>query len=149
MQSMMPEGKWDGNFTKDTGIHGESNVWSTAQWWRQVYGFDVHVGLEWNHRSVVYGTVFIGMVMCWGERMAMSWEGHWILRSKEERETKEYMEEAGWGRKCEGWCEKGRWTLPVNVECGSGHPHLLWISNIGVSLSLCCKGLMWMCQWDK
>ena len=26
--------------------------------------------------------------------------------SKEEREAKEYMEEAGWGRKCGGWFEE-------------------------------------------
>ena len=30
--SMVPERKWDGNFVKDIEIHGESNVWSTAQW---------------------------------------------------------------------------------------------------------------------
>ena len=27
---MVPERKFDGNFTKDRDIHGESNVWSTA-----------------------------------------------------------------------------------------------------------------------
>ena len=28
---MVPEGKWDGNFMKDGEIHGDSNVWRTAQ----------------------------------------------------------------------------------------------------------------------
>ena len=28
---MAPEIKRDGNFTEDRKIHGESNVWSTAQ----------------------------------------------------------------------------------------------------------------------
>ena len=37
--------------------------------------------------------------------------------SKEERKAKEDMEKAGRGRKCEGWFEKGRCTLPIIVEC--------------------------------
>ena len=32
-----------------------------------------------------------------------------------ERETIKDMEEAGWGSKCEGWCEQGRYTLPIKV----------------------------------
>ena len=42
----MPERKRDGNFMKDRKIHGESNVWSTAQRQRKIYKFDVHAGFE-------------------------------------------------------------------------------------------------------
>ena len=31
-------------------------------------------------------------------------------------EAEEEMEKAGWGRKWEGWFEKGRCTLPFKVE---------------------------------
>ena len=37
--------------------------------------------------------------------------------SKEEREAVEGVENAGCGRKCEGWFEKGRCTLPMKEEC--------------------------------
>ena len=39
----------------DMKIHGESNVWSTAQLQKKIYGRDVYVGFELNHRSVCYG----------------------------------------------------------------------------------------------
>ena len=52
---MVPERKWDENVTKDRDMHGESNVWSTAQKLKMIYRFDVHVGFEGNHRSVGYG----------------------------------------------------------------------------------------------
>ena len=39
---------------KDRKIHGESNVWSTALRYKNIYIFDVHVGLQLNHRSVSY-----------------------------------------------------------------------------------------------
>ena len=32
-------------------------------------------------------------------------------------EAEEDMEEAGWGKKCESWFEKGRCTLPIKIEC--------------------------------
>ena len=38
-----------------TEIHGESNVWNTAQIYTKFYIFDVHAGIECNHRSVGYG----------------------------------------------------------------------------------------------
>ena len=44
---MVPEGRLNGNFTKDRKIHGESNVWSTAQ--EKILEFDVHTGFEWNY----------------------------------------------------------------------------------------------------
>ena len=31
---------------KDKMIHGENNVWSTAQRQKKIYGFDVHAGFE-------------------------------------------------------------------------------------------------------
>ena len=34
---------------KDRKIHGESNVWSTAQRLKKIYGFDVHAGFEGNY----------------------------------------------------------------------------------------------------
>ena len=43
---MVPERKCDGNFVKDRKIHGESNVWSTAQRQKKINRFDVHAGLE-------------------------------------------------------------------------------------------------------
>ena len=48
--------------------------------------------------------------------------GHVVRRAldfeiESEREAKEDMEKAGWGRKYEGWFEKGRCTLPIKVEC--------------------------------
>ena len=38
-----------------TEIDGESNVWSTAQRQKKIYGFGVHAGFEGNYRSVDYG----------------------------------------------------------------------------------------------
>ena len=43
---------------KDRQIYDESNVWSTAQRRKKIYGFDAHVGFEW-----LWQTVFVGMVM--------------------------------------------------------------------------------------
>ena len=43
---MVPERKLDGNFTKDSKIHCESNVWSAAQRQKKIYRFDVCVGFE-------------------------------------------------------------------------------------------------------
>ena len=43
------------NFTKDRKIHGESNVWSTAERHKKIYRFDVRVRFELSHRSVAYG----------------------------------------------------------------------------------------------
>ena len=40
---------------KDRMIHGESNVWSTSQRQKRIYGFDIHVGFELNYGSVGYG----------------------------------------------------------------------------------------------
>ena len=34
---------------KDRDIHGESNVWSVAQRYKKIYGFDVHSGFEGNY----------------------------------------------------------------------------------------------------
>ena len=48
---------------KDRKIHGESNVWSTAQRQKKIYKFDVHAGFEGSNRSDVYVRVFVGMVM--------------------------------------------------------------------------------------
>ena len=47
--------------------------------------------------------------------------GSWGWWSKEEGEDKEDVEKAGWGRKCEGWLEKERCTLPFKVECRRRH----------------------------
>ena len=52
---MVPERKLDGKYTKDRKIHGESNVWSTAQRQKKIYRFDIYAWLELNHRSVGYG----------------------------------------------------------------------------------------------
>ena len=40
---------------KDREIHGESNMWSTAQRQIKIYGFVVHAGFERNYGSVGYG----------------------------------------------------------------------------------------------
>ena len=55
------------------------------------------------------------------------------------------MEEAGWGRKCEDWFEKGRCTLPFSVECWHGSDcrwvevNLTTLTCLGLeSLSLYC-----------
>ena len=39
----------------DRKIHGESNVWSTAQRQKMIDRFDVCVGFQLNHRSVGCG----------------------------------------------------------------------------------------------
>ena len=49
------EAWWLKESEMDRKIHGESNVWSTAQRQKQIYGFDVYAGLEGNHRSVGSG----------------------------------------------------------------------------------------------
>ena len=36
-------------------IHGESNMWSTAQRWKRIYGFGVNIVFELKYRSVGYG----------------------------------------------------------------------------------------------
>ena len=43
---MVPDGKYGRNFMPDRKIHGESNVWNTAQGWKKIYRFDIHVGFE-------------------------------------------------------------------------------------------------------
>ena len=53
--SIVPERKLDGNIMKDKEIHGEGNVWTTAQRQKETKGFDVVVGFDLNHRSVGYG----------------------------------------------------------------------------------------------
>ena len=50
---------------KDIGIHGDSNVWSTAQRQKKIYEFDVHAWFELNYGSVCYGNqCSFAMVMC-------------------------------------------------------------------------------------
>ena len=116
---MEPERKWDVNFTKDRKIHGKSNVWSTAQWHKKIYGFDVHVGLKWNHRSVGHGKQCLLALSCVEER---GWSCHkkgnrfWDWWSKDEKEAEGDMEKAIWGRKYEGWFDKERCTLLNKVE---------------------------------
>ena len=39
----------------DRRIHCQSNVWSTAQIQKNMYGYDVCAGVKGNHRSVAYG----------------------------------------------------------------------------------------------
>ena len=34
-----------------------------------------------------------------------------------ERGTKRDIEDTGVGRKCDGWSEQGRCTLPIKVDC--------------------------------
>ena len=55
---MVPERKLDGNFLNDRKIHGERNVWSTAQRYKKIKGLDVD------------------------ERMVMCQEAPYILRLK-------------------------------------------------------------------
>ena len=49
---------------KDRKIYDESNVWSTAQRQTKIYRFDVHAGLEGNHRSVSYGKQCLAAWSC-------------------------------------------------------------------------------------
>ena len=67
----MPERKC--NFTMDREIHGENNVWSTAQRQEKIYGFNVHAGFEGNHRSVENGKQCSLVWSCVEERM---WSHH-------------------------------------------------------------------------
>ena len=53
---------------KDRKIHGESNVWSTAQRQKKINGFNVHVGIELSHRSVGYGKQCSLVLSCVEER---------------------------------------------------------------------------------
>ena len=39
------------------------------------------------------------------------------MRSKEEREAEMDMEEAGCGRKHDGWFDQGRCALSIKVDC--------------------------------
>ena len=60
---MVSERKLNLNFTKDIMIHGESNVWSTAQRQKRsmdlmfMLGFNLLIGWLWQ-------AVFVDMVMC-------------------------------------------------------------------------------------
>ena len=65
---MVPDRKCNGMLTKDRKMHGESNVWSTAQRQKKIYGFDVHAGFEGNHRSVVNGKQCSMILSCAKER---------------------------------------------------------------------------------
>ena len=57
--------------------------------------------------------------------------------SKEEMEAERDMEELGRGRKCEGWFEMGRCTVPIKVECW----HKSYCSWVEVNLAtLACWG---------
>ena len=80
---------------KDRKIHGKSNVWSTAQRQKKIYGFDVHAGLEWNYRSLAMAS-------------SVHWYGHVLRREnghdlgmalnlevESKRKAKEDMEKAG------------------------------------------------------
>ena len=107
---MVPERKLDGNFMKDSEIHGESNVRSATQRQKNINRFDVHAGFEGNHRSVGYG-----FSICWychvsrredghvlrrtldfeGERKKGSPERTWMEQIEGEREPREDMKEAG------------------------------------------------------
>ena len=68
----------------------------------------------------------------------------WGWRSKEEMEAKEDMEEAGWGRRCEGWCEKGRCTLLINVECR--YKWDCWLVEV-ILATLTCWGYYQTADW--
>ena len=50
---------------KDRRIHGESNVWSTAQRQIKIYGFDVHVGLNetMDHFAIANSVRWYGHVL--------------------------------------------------------------------------------------
>ena len=90
--SMVPEEKWDGNCAIDRENHGESNVWSTSQIQKQIYGFDVHVWFEWNNGSDGYGKQCSLVWACVDEGGCSHLEngiGSWGWRSEEEREAEE------------------------------------------------------------
>ena len=52
---MMPESSRDGNPVKDIEIHGEGDVWSTAQRQEKSIKLDAGVSYECSKRSVSYG----------------------------------------------------------------------------------------------
>ena len=62
------------NILNNRKIHGESNVWSTSQRHRKIYGFDVHVGLQGNYRSISYGK------QCWWYGYVLRREDGHVLR---------------------------------------------------------------------
>ena len=157
---MAPERKQDGNVWNTGGPLWEQCVEFSSKIVKDLLDlFDV--GFEWNHGSVDDGRQ---CSLIWSFIEERGWScfemgiRFWGWRSNEERKAVEDMDEAGWRRKYEGWFEKGRCTLPINVaptihfaeQSGvlaliglllgwgeSGHPHLLEILldfNIGLSL---------------
>ena len=65
------------NSTEVKEICVESNVWSTAQRSKKIYGFDDNVGLSENIDQLAIAS----SVRWYGhERMFMSYEAHYILR---------------------------------------------------------------------
>ena len=81
---------------KDSIIHGESNVWSAAQRHRKIYGFDVHVGFEWNRRSVGYGN--------WCGHVLRKEDGHflrWALDFEVESQRKNGRLKRAWKNEVE------------------------------------------------
>ena len=132
---------------------GQNDPWwvqcvSTAQRQKKIWGHDVHAGIgmklyiTWLWQcSLVWSCAEQRGLSCDEERgLSCVEEGIRFLgwTSKKEREAKEDMVKAGWGRKYEGWLEKKRRTLPFKVVCWhkkrlqlrwgeSGHPHLLGI----------------------
>ena len=98
--------------------------------------------------------------VCWNGHVLRRENGHALRRaldfwSKEEREAKEDMKKTGRRRKCEGWFENGRCTLPFKVECWR-KSDCCWVEvnldtltcwgyygilNIGVSFSIHVHGI--------
>ena len=73
---MVPERKQDGKFTKDRKIHGESNVWSTAQRQKKINGFDIDVGL-----TVTMDQMAIANSVHWYGHVLWREDGHVLRRA--------------------------------------------------------------------
>ena len=122
---MVPDLKWDGNFTKDRKIQDEIKVWNTPQRQKMIYRFDAHVGLEWKeHRTVGHG-----------KQCSLEWscveENCHVLRKalylEVEGERKKRRPKRTWKKQVEEKLfEKGRRTLPIEVECWC-KSHCCWV----------------------
>ena len=88
----VPEGKRDWNFTKDRKIHGESNVWSTAQRSTDLM-FMLGLSEAMDQLAMANSVLWYGHVLRRGD-------GH-VLRRALDIEVEHQ-------RKCEEWSEKGR-----------------------------------------
>ena len=97
-------------------------MWS-AEGQKKSYGLDAGDGFEWKNRSVGYGKQRVLVWPCIEGKMAYIFGR--VLELKVIGQIKKGRPKWTWNlsgcrRKCEGWFEKGRCSLPIKVVCQLG-----------------------------